>query len=270
MEIDLLLTKLKELEENGGYRAHLAKPAGCSKPLEVFARSNEEWKEWQKYRGNSKERFPARYIVSFAQVSGNKFLFGGIFEIIDRSGEVYEVELVKHHEELIGRLVIEFLGDNKRGTVFKPYYLTENAVISEVYPVRYRGEVFTSIFSINHDYYTMETIFKNDLLDWKGALSKVKGIYLLTDKMTGKHYVGSAYGEGGIWSRWSNYIHGYHGGNKELRELVDKFEDTYFKENFKFSVLEVAGSAVTEEEIIKLESLWKEKLLTRDFGYNSN
>lgn len=45
MKIDLLLTGLKELEERGGYRAHLAKPAGCSKPLEVFARCNEELEE---------------------------------------------------------------------------------------------------------------------------------------------------------------------------------------------------------------------------------
>ena len=33
MKIDLLLTGLKELEERGGYRAHLAKPAGAQSPL---------------------------------------------------------------------------------------------------------------------------------------------------------------------------------------------------------------------------------------------
>lgn len=53
-------------------------------------------------------------------------------------------------------------------------------------------------------------------------------------------------------------------------ELKDKFTEEYFKENFKFSILETVGSIVTKEEILKLEALWKEKLLTRTHGYNSN
>jgi len=44
------------------------------------------------YRGNTKERFVTNFIVSFAQISGNKFLFGGIFKITSRTGEYYDVE----------------------------------------------------------------------------------------------------------------------------------------------------------------------------------
>ncbi len=55
---------------------------------------------------------------------------------------------------------------------------------------------------------------------WWAALSEVSGIYLITDKSSGKHYIGSAYGEGGIWSRWCEYSRSGHGNNKELRSLL--------------------------------------------------
>jgi hypothetical protein len=40
---------------------------------------------------------------------------------------------------------------------------------------------------------------------WWSALSSVGGVYLVLDTATGKAYVGSAYGTGGIWQRWSAY-----------------------------------------------------------------
>ncbi|WP_319200071.1 GIY-YIG nuclease family protein [uncultured Ilyobacter sp.] len=267
MKIDLLLTALKDYSN---CRIHLAKTAGGSRPLEVLARNDSGWKNWQKYKGGGRERFPEKHIITFAQISGNKFLFGGIFEITDRSGEEYDVELLDVHKDLIGRLVIEYSGDNKRGTAFTYDYIINNSKICELYPTRYRGEVFDSISVINHEYCSLETIVKNELPDWKTALSKVKGVYLLTDQNTGKHYVGSAYGNDGIWGRWSQYIYNYNGGNKELVQLTCEHGEEYFKNNFKFTVLETVGSSATDEEIIQKESLWKEKLMSKSFGYNAN
>ncbi len=37
--------------------------------------------------------------------------------------------------------------------------------------------------------------------DWRTALETTQGIYMITDKLNGKRYVGSAYGSNGIWSR---------------------------------------------------------------------
>lgn len=269
MNIELLLTGLKDLE-NDNYRVHLAKMAYGSNPLDTLASSSTDWKDWQTYKGGKRNRFPSKYIVTFAQINGNSFLFGGIFEIIDRSGEVYDVIPLDTNKNLIGRLVIEYKSNLGQVTVVKPNTFLQNARIKELYSSRYRGEAFKSINSINHNYSSLEVIFKNELSDWKTALSSVKGIYLLTDTKEGKHYVGSASGEDGIWGRWSSYIYGYTGGNKELIELKDKFTEDYFKKNFKFSILETVGSIVTKEEILKLEALWKEKLLTRTHGYNSN
>ena len=99
---------------------------------------------------------------------------------------------------------------------------------------------------------------------WKAVLSATKGIYLLIHHETGDQYVGSAYGEDGFYGRWANYedeMNG-HGGNKLLKDL----ESTIFR----ISIIETTPSSFAAEEIIKRESVWKEKLGSRVFGLNAN
>ena len=49
---------------------------------------------------------------------------------------------------------------------------------------------------------TLDVIVSESVESWRAALSAVAGVYLITDTRTGKLYVGSATGEGGIWARW--------------------------------------------------------------------
>jgi hypothetical protein len=100
-------------------------------------------------------------------------------------------------------------------------------------------------------------------------LSNVKGIYIIVDTLTGKQYVGSAYGDECIWQRWSNYAKDGHGGNVELKELL-KANGEEYKYNFKYSILEVCNMNLGNEYIISRETHWKEVLLTRTFGLNKN
>jgi hypothetical protein len=267
MNLELIFS---ELNNDSIYRFHLAKQEpGGTLPIDVLARDFDEWADWQVYRGTKKERFVRDKIVSFAQISGCKFLFGGIFNITSRVGDHYEVALDEFHSGLIGRFVIDYKGDNSRGTVFTPQYIFECTEISSISQHRYQGERFVSYDQINHSFESMAIVIKNDLNDWKVALSNVYGVYLLTDTKTGKHYVGSAYGTNGIWGRWSDYIYGYHGNNKELKELHAQNSKEYFEENFKFTILEVLSKSLVPEEVIQRESLWKRKLQTVKFGYNS-
>jgi hypothetical protein len=62
----------------------------------------------------------------------------------------------------------------------------------------------------------------------------VKGVYLIVDKKNGKMYVGSAYGDLGIWSRWSCYIGTGHGWNDELTKLIKDNGIQYARDNFQF------------------------------------
>jgi hypothetical protein len=268
MNLDLIFS---ELNDNSSYRFHLAKqePDG-TRPIDVLARDHAEWASWQVYRGNSKERFVKDKIVSFAQISGSRFLFGGIFNITSRESDDYEVELDSKYSELIGRLVIDYNGDNTRSTVFKPDYIFADTTVSSIYQHKYQGERFISYDQVNHSFESMDIVIKNELNDWKVALKSVYGVYLLTDTNTGKHYVGSAYGSQGIWGRWSDYIYGCHGNNKELKALYALNSREYFEKYFKFTILEVLSTSLVSEEVIQRESLWKRKLQTIKFGYNAS
>lgn len=97
---------------------------------------------------------------------------------------------------------------------------------------------------------------------WKAVLRASRGVYLLACPRTREHYVGSAYGSDGFLGRWEAYVANSHGGNVGLR-MRDPSD-------YVVSVLEVAGSAATVEEIVALEARWKQKLLSRDMGLNRN
>ena len=89
--------------------------------------------------------------------------------------------------------------------------------------------------------------------------------------MTGKQYVGSAYGGGGLWKRWSDYIYSKgSGGNVGLNELLEGKPDDYAEKNYKFSLLEFFSTKVSADYVISRENFWKEVLMTRNFGLNRN
>ena len=102
------------------------------------------------------------------------------------------------------------------------------------------------------------------------ALESVTGVYCLTDRKTGKLYIGSATGAGGVAQRWGNYLDSAHGGNKKLRELYDREGKEYFEQNFVFTLLEYFGLSYDPEKILEREQWWKDCLDTRVHGYNDN
>ena len=103
------------------------------------------------------------------------------------------------------------------------------------------------------------------------ALENQKAVYLITDKKSGKLYVGSATSEKGmLLSRWSNYIQDGHGGNVKLKKVVLERGFDYVKKNFQYSILENYNSRVDDNVILERESWWKETLQSRKFGYNDN
>jgi GIY-YIG catalytic domain len=102
---------------------------------------------------------------------------------------------------------------------------------------------------------------------WRSALSSVSGVYLIVDAKTGKTYVGSAHGSGGIWQRWRAYVENNHGGNIKLKDLLSK-EGAEYSEHFHYSVLEIADALATREQVLARESHWQDVFMSRTFGYN--
>ncbi len=88
---------------------------------------------------------------------------------------------------------------------------------------------------------------------------------------TGKRYIGSAYGDQGIWSRWCSYVATGHGGNVELRALVSDPTLDYCRKAFRFALLEYRPSPTPDDVILAREAFWKRILLTRGkYGLNRN
>lgn len=104
--------------------------------------------------------------------------------------------------------------------------------------------------SINYD----ELKRKLKLDEWRDALSRRKGVYLITDKTTGKLYVGSAYGENGILGRWETYLNsgydknevenGAYPNKKGLSQILCKHRNAVQIEQniFKVEVVQAAAA----------------------------
>lgn len=97
---------------------------------------------------------------------------------------------------------------------------------------------------------------------WREALRSINGIYLLMCLETGEQYVGSAYGQDGLWGRLVEYARTGHGGNVELRRRGVA--------RYQIGVLEVIPQTVSFEEVVRIEGDWKDKLGSRKFGLNEN
>lgn len=98
---------------------------------------------------------------------------------------------------------------------------------------------------------------------WRSALSQWRGIYFIYDTADGKGYVGSAYGKDNLLGRWLNYASSGHGGNKLL---LDRQPD-----HFQFSILQRVSPDMEPDEVIQLESSWKDRLHTGEkWGLNGN
>jgi hypothetical protein len=89
----------------------------------------------------------------------------------------------------------------------------------------------------------------------------MRGIYLLTCPRTREQYVGSATGEDGFYGRWMQ--HNAVGGDAVRFKSRDASD-------YQISILEVAGSAATDVEILATEQLWIKKLQSVQMGLNGS
>jgi len=272
MQDKIYLNKIAPIDNLKDFKLHLACWNDEYQPLDVFVRSREEWDSWNYWRG-SRNEFNRQYIFSFMNFypETDTWLFGGIYEVLcDKSPDEYKIELCPKWTELIGRLKIKYKR-NGRGRAFLLENAYDQLIVSEILKEPYSGERFCGYENINHDFTQLEMIYKTDKPDWKAALSNVKGVYLITDKQNGKKYVGSAYGDTGVWSRWECYMKTGHGYNDDLTRLIKKEGMDYARQNFKLSLLEHRPMKVDDQVIINRETYWKEVLLSRGaFGYNRN
>ena len=269
------ISEIIPIDNGFDYKIHLACWNQEENPLDVFVKSWSEWESWNRWR-SWRDDFNRKYIFSLIDFyhENDIWLFGGIFEVLKRDREnyshSYEVKLVKSSENYIGRLKVLLKRPARaRSVKLENYYNT--IIVAELLNEKYAGEEFCGYENINHDFQILESIFKAQKPDWKAALINIKGVYLISDKSNGKRYVGSAYGDSGIWSRWKCYLGTGHGWSDALTQLIKREGVEYARKNFKFVLLEYRSMKVDDKVIIERENYWKEVLQTRGiYGYNNN
>jgi hypothetical protein len=93
---------------------------------------------------------------------------------------------------------------------------------------------------------------------------------LIQDTKTGKQYVGSTYGNDGIWGRWKEYAATGHGDDDLLIQELEN-DALYAMKYFQWTILEILPLKISGNEAIDRESLWKKKFCTYvPLGYNKN
>lgn len=254
--------------DTSSYKIHLATGSDWL-PLDAFF--DGRFKEWQENQAG--RNFRLDMVIGLIHLEGSRWLFAGVYRVLgcEQTGEKrfrYSTELVNGQEDLIGRVIVEHkrtsraayrIGKQDGG----PFH------VAEVRPQPMTIGDFPGYQDVSLSFSRLKIVVKQNLDTWRGALSNMKGVYLITDLATGRLYVGSATGSDGLWQRWGNYVATGHGGNKDLKKVLQKKGPDYV-ENFQYSLLEVADSRVTDDYVLERESFWKNVFASRQFGYNAN
>ncbi len=175
----------------------------------------------------------------------------------------YTLKRVDKLKEYEGRLLIEWGGGTR---AWAQKGINEKPIVA----IRDK-KFFSGYESVILTYEELREIVQDSTAyeSWHTALSSINAVYLIVDRENGHKYVGSAYGKGGLLGRWTHYVKSLHGDNKLMKELLCDHPDRYT--NFQFSILQLLPKAVTPDEVIQTETLWKKKLLTYEpFGMNKN
>ncbi len=252
-------------------KIHLAIWNGIEDPLDVFLAGN--FKEWQE--GQNKRNFERKNILAFIQLPvSDTWLFAGGYLSHgcsfsnERNHFVYQTDEIPELRKYSGRIIVNFKRPGRQSYLNADRWANEISIDS----IRSKRLIIQEFSGYNKTLISkskLDIIIDENNSSWKAALSNVLGIYIITDTITGKQYVGSATGEGGIWQRWCDYSRTGHGGNKELKQILTS-EGREYAQNFQYAVLEIADTHVSNEEILERESYWKKVLCTIDFGYNRN
>lgn len=182
----------------------------------------------------------------------------------------FDLERLDLLQDLQNRLVIDFCAT--RNIVNVNWETIAKKPVISISSRRFEGyENIVWNFSELEHYITHVEMYE----DYYAALSSVYGVYLIVDTQAHKQYIGSAYGDEGIWGRWKEYVRtNGQGGNKRLSEHVLQEQDRY--RHLQFTILETIPKTGNKDDarlfVLAREALYKKKLQTRndETGLNGN
>lgn len=219
--------------------------------------------------------FIGQKVYGFVQLptSNKRWLFvtAGVIKDIPKKGPC-SYETIESLRGFFGRLIIELpKGNTNSRYIFNLSKYINQAVVIEILENEYQALRFEGLDNVHLSFHDLMLVLKSEkYADFRSALSSVKGIYCLSDKKTGKLYIGSAYGSRGVAQRWQEYLDTRTGGNAELIKLQATQGNDYFEKNFEFTLIEFFSMNQDTGKIIERETYWKNAFLTKETGYNDN
>lgn len=239
-------------------------------PIELFRNGEERVMLDGQYWNYSKKSFKVGQItIGFIPIKGSRdlwllFHIGVVTKDLNVYNAVgYEFSNLPEYEKYFGRLIIKYKNTSQNMIRLAESVINECEVV-QILPETFDNELFPGYDKVDISWDDLRRVIDKE--SWRTALKNQKGVYLITDTSNGKKYVGSAYGEDMILSRWQSYIKNGHGSNVELMNLHFNHINRYFR----FSILDIFKSTIDDQTIIDKETWWKKVLLTREFGYNRN
>ena len=261
----------------GRIKARFNKENGIADPIEEYKKNPDivatRWLFWSK---KQRPFFEGDIAIGFVRLN-NLWLLTTIKRVTKdvgiKNGINYEAEVLEEYRPYFGRVLVEY--QTKKGEqnkCVKYDTIKDRLFINQILPAIYDGDDFPGYDKVKLSYAQLETIINRNKKDWVAALSNQKGVYLITDTLTGKLYVGSATSkEGMLLKRWKDYADNGHGHNVELEKLVKEKGFDYVKEHFQYSLLENYNSRVDDDIIRAREQWWKRVLCSGgELGYNRN
>lgn len=243
-------------------------------PYELWRDNREKFDMYQSTQSiQNRGKLNVEHWVSFVGTPSGETLFVGLYSVryhgllekdtpmphmddIDLAGscDVYDLTLVESFNDLIGLLFIDW-GPGFRSWIQRAD--RQNKRITEL-RTEFKEPDFPGFMNF------AESLSKLNSLPpgWVSVLQNSRGVYLLTCPKTKEQYVGSAKGLKGFWGRWQEYIQTVHGGNMALMSRDPS--------DYQVSILEVAGTSATEDDIGTMEGRWQSKLQSREMGLNRN
>jgi hypothetical protein len=240
-------------------------------PIEIFKNNQKDiLLRGQYWNYNKNKSFKEGQIsVGLIRIKSNDnlwllFHIGKITKDLNILNDIgYEYEVLTEYEKYFGRMIIKFKNSSQNMIRYANGVIDDCEVV-QILPDTFDNDIFPGYDKVNVSWKDLSRVIEKDT--WKTALQNQKGVYLITDTLNGKMYVGSASGDEMLLSRWKSYVKTGNGNNKELKQL--DFE--HIKAHFRFSILDIFKSTTDSQTIIDRENWWKEMLLTRQFGYNLN
>ena len=245
-------------------------------PYELWRDNRSEFELYQSHQlTNRRSLFRSRYWASFVGTPDNETMFVGVYDVkfrgsletdtpmvnrkgVDKAGtlDVYDFTLAQALSDLIGKLFIDW-GSGSAMRAWVQRADKRNKPVKEL-RTEFKEPDFPGFLNFVAPLSKLDTLPKG----WLTALQFSKGVYLLTCPKTKEQYVGSASGAEGFWHRWQCYVQTGHGHNVALKSRTPS--------DYQVSILEVAGTASTTEDILDMEQRWKTKLQSNEMGLNRN